>query len=253
MMRKYVTVHPNSMLLCVTKRIVFVSLVNFTGKSSSSHLNSLDRPFCLMSLVFLSSYCIRYLYWSISHVYGLTISLTRYHGNGSYSICLAMLCVAIVIFGAMLLISFCVTICTTLGATLGGATVFCSVVTFAIGDDDCFWSCIVGYQFFMGALACVGPSGNSCVLIWRPLRLSVIYFFASFVMMLNISIRISNATWCASFNVTNSADGTIFSNTFINSCDASVAASSEYILGIFTLCEGKLTILAMRSDLVSVT
>ena len=74
-----------------------------------------------------------------------------------------------------------------------------------------------------------------------------------FGMMLNISTRICNAEWCVSFNEANVSAGTGFLNSSIKSLVASVAASADKILGIFTLCGKKTTMLEMRSDLVLVT
>ena len=111
---------PTGILLHLTKQILFVPFCNFPGNTSASHPNSFDSPFFQMSLVFSSFYCIKYLYCRISPVSGSTTLLARYQGNGSYSICVDMLCVAIVVVGYILIISSCVTRGTSLGATLGG-------------------------------------------------------------------------------------------------------------------------------------
>ena len=61
-------------------------------------------------------------------------------------------------------------------------------------------------------------------------------FFASFGMMLNISAKLHKSERCVTFNIANGASGTRFFNASVKSHDASVVASAEDILGIFTLC-----------------
>ena len=51
-------------------------------------------------------------------------TLELYQGKGLYSICVAMLCVAIVIVGAKEFVSFCVTIYIFLGVILDGCSGF---------------------------------------------------------------------------------------------------------------------------------
>ena len=98
-------------------------------------------------LPFFSFGFIIYLYFRTSHVSGWINALTRYHGKGSYSICMDMLCVSIRTFGAIWFIYFilfiyifsyrsylnrcpplqsswfifsCCSICDSLGVTFGG-------------------------------------------------------------------------------------------------------------------------------------
>ena len=107
---------------------------------------------------------------------------------------------------------------------------------FNLGADFCCRHCILGFRYVIGALTCFGTNENSCTPLQRPLCMSVICFFASFGMMLNISARLSNAAWCVSFKITNCAAVTVFFNASIKSHAAIVAASAEEILGVFTLC-----------------
>ena len=72
-----------------------------------------------VSCFFHFSY-IKSLYCNISPVSGSINALMRYQGKGLYQICVAMLCVAIGIVGAIWLIFSCVTISTLIGATLVG-------------------------------------------------------------------------------------------------------------------------------------
>ena len=91
---------------------------------------------------YLVSFCgdfIRSLYYSMSHLYGSITVLTRYQGRGSSSICVAKLCVTIVIVNYIWLIYFvwfissCIAVVTLLGANLGGLSCFlfpcCSIYT----------------------------------------------------------------------------------------------------------------------------
>ena len=98
------------------KRILFVSFFTFHGNPSAIFPNYFDNKFCQRSHVF---YFIRYFYCSMSSVYGSITNLTRYQGKVSSSMCVAMLCVAIGIVGAVWFISSCVTIGTLFVATLG--------------------------------------------------------------------------------------------------------------------------------------
>ena len=66
-----------------------------------------------------------------------TTVLTRYQGKFSFSICVSMLCVAIVFFGGVLFISSCVNIGTSLDATLGCLTSFifyCVTIGISLGS-----------------------------------------------------------------------------------------------------------------------
>ena len=100
-MREYANVHPTGILLRATKRIVLVPFFTFPGNPSASLPNCFDHPFCQRYLVSFSSDFIRYLYCRTSPVYVSITVLTRYHGKGSSSICVAILCVAIRIVGAI--------------------------------------------------------------------------------------------------------------------------------------------------------
>ena len=96
------------------------SFFTFPGNPSASRPNSFDDPFCHSSLDSFYFGCIRYLYLSIYPVYTSITALTRYQGKASSSIFVVMLCVAIGIVRAIWFNYSCVTICTLLGATLGG-------------------------------------------------------------------------------------------------------------------------------------
>ena len=125
-------------------------------------------------------------------MYGSKMALTRYHGNGSSSIFLAILCVAIVIVGDMWLISSFVTRGTAICATLVGVSGSFYGVASTLGAGVCCWCCLVGYQYVIGSLTCFGPSENSCVLLHHPLCLLVLCFSASFGMMFIIPARRCN-------------------------------------------------------------
>ena len=119
---------------------------------------------------------------------------------------MATLCVAIGIVGAILFISYCVTIGTllvatigglpgflfscvsienSLGATLGGLPGFCFVST--LGADVWCCGCIVGYRCVIGALTWYGLNATPrhC-----PLCLLVDCCSASFGIILNNSARL---------------------------------------------------------------
>ena len=101
MMREYVTVCTTGILLHATKQVVFITFLTFPSNPSASCPNYFDNMFCQRSLVAFFFYWIKYLYCRISPTSGLITALTRYQGKGSYSIFVAMLCVAVVIVGAI--------------------------------------------------------------------------------------------------------------------------------------------------------
>ena len=140
-----------------------------------------------------------------------------------------MSCVTIGIIITIWLISFFLTRCTTIGATLGGMPLFCSVVAGTHGYGACWWQCIMGYWCFTCALTWFGTAGNSCFIMKSPLCLLVI-FPTSFGMMLKISARLFNAAWCVSFNVTNTAFGTGYCNAWIRYHASSVGSSPENMI-----------------------
>ena len=76
-------------------------------------------------------------------MYGSTMELTRYHGNGSYLICLAVLCVVVRIVGDMRLIYSCVTKGTNIISTLGGLPGFHFFVVCTLGAGFYCWSFLV--------------------------------------------------------------------------------------------------------------
>ena len=121
------------------------------------------------------------------------MALTRYHGNGSSSICLAVLYVVVGIVGSMWLISSCVPIGSGIGATLGFLSGFTFYfVTCTLGSVLCCWCYLAWYQYVIGAITFFCPVTTSCVPPPRPLYLSVDCFSAYFGMMLNISARLRN-------------------------------------------------------------
>ena len=102
----------------------------FPVNPSEIHPNYFDNPFCQRFLVSFPCDYIISLYYSIYPVYISITSLTRYQVKGSSSTCVDMLCVAIGIVGAILLIPSCVTVDIFIGDTLGGLPVFlCSSVS----------------------------------------------------------------------------------------------------------------------------
>ena len=91
---------------------------------SASFLQYFDNPFFQRSLVSFSFDCVISFYCRMYPVSGSITLFLEYHGKGSSSICVAMLCVAIGIVGAILFIYSCVDIGTLLGAALGGCPGF---------------------------------------------------------------------------------------------------------------------------------
>ena len=101
-MRDYVTVSNTGILLRATKIIAFVPFFLFLEIRLRVVQITFTNSFFQRCLVSFSLYCIRSLHCSMYHVYGSINVLTRYQGKGPYSTCVAMLCVAIGMFGAKL-------------------------------------------------------------------------------------------------------------------------------------------------------
>ena len=70
------------------------------GNLPASHPNSFDNTFYQVSFASFYFDCIKYFYCGMSSVSGSITVFTRYQGNGSSSICVAMLCVSIGMVGA---------------------------------------------------------------------------------------------------------------------------------------------------------
>ena len=89
------------------------------GNLPASHPNSFDNTFYQVSFASFYFDCIKYFYCGMSSVSGSITVFTRYQGNGSSSICVAMLCVSIGMVGARWWIYSCVNIGPLLGDTFG--------------------------------------------------------------------------------------------------------------------------------------
>ena len=210
--------------------------------------NSFDSPFLQRYIYF----CIKYLYCSIPPVSGSTTAFTNDPGKGLSSIYVKMLCVTIRIVGAIWFIYCCVTIGTSLGATLGGLPgfIFC-VCTLGFGVWCCYF--ILGYKYITSALTWSSLDYTSFFSQWCTLYILVDCCSIAFVMMLNNYTRLLNAEWWVSLLVANIAFETVFCNDYTKYCVDSISASSYETLGIFTFCGENSTTSAILSDIVSVT
>ena len=200
-----------------------------------------------------------------------------YQGKGSYSICVAMFCVAIIIVGAIWFIYYCVTIyilrgttlggcsglllmcfllVTSLGVTLGGLPGFlCSYVSICTSlgtdfsgiTDFIFCVCTLGVGDWCSCclvgywfVTCARPYyGSISTPYRRPLFLLVDFCYAALGMILNYSARFLSSVWCVSLIFSKGAFGDRFLKTSTKSRTTNVAKLVDETLGILTF-EGEI-------------
>ena len=171
--------------------------------------------------------------------------LTRYHGKGSSPICVAVLCVAVGIVGAIWFIYFIwliyswvtidslfsvplgglpgfpfygFSVCVSLGYTLGGIPSLL-VFFFTLGVGALFFCFLVGY-----------------LSLRLPSFLFVDFCYATLGITLNSSARFLSVVWCVSFILAKVVFDVGCFNASTKYRDANVAVSSDDTLGIFAFC-----------------
>ena len=212
----------------------------------------------------------------MSLVSGSITSLTREQGNVSSLICVAMLCVAIGIVGAIWFISSCVNIGTLLRGTLGGCTGFLFFLCFyrqftwrhpwrssrvyfcgvSIGTSlGATLGCLQGFFYFVCTLVLSGWCccclvgvliRYLCVpLVWyissslrRPLFLLFYCCSAPLGMKMNNYTRFINDVWCVSLIFAKLAFAIVIFNASANSHAANVVALVENTLSILKFWGG---------------
>ena len=190
---------------------------------------------------------------------GSVTALTRHHGKGLSSICVAIWCVIIGLVGTILFIYFkwltypWVTIGTWFEVTLGDLSGFLiygfsigfllgstpgghpglivCVFTLGFGAWFCCW--LVGYLCITSERVCSGFFYTSLCL---PLFLFFHCCSANLGMILKSSARYLSAVWCVSFISAKWVFDVGYFNAFNKACADNIAASADDTLGIFTFC-----------------
>ena len=190
----------------------------FPRNSSASLPYSVENLFYQRYLVSYYFSLTLSLYYRTYYVYGSITVFTRYHVKGSSSICVAILCVAIGIIGTIWFIYFIlltsswvtidnwfsitlgvlpgflffgVSICVSLGSTLGGIPDLI-LFLFTLGVGAYFWCFLVGYWCITCARTCSGFFSTSLCL---PLCLFVDCCYYTLGIKLNSSARFLSAVW----------------------------------------------------------